>query len=706
MKEDTVAFANKFVSSDQESTVDDQWDQVEKHIADMLSKYVPTSMTRTRHDQPWLTRELKRMCRKKHRLYRKWKKLKQQGKPCSKARESYKRAHREANHSLQSARSQYINGILERGLEEKSTKPFWRYIKAQRTEECGTAPLKENGQVHSDPSRKASILARQFSSVFTIDDANAENTRLHGPSIPPIPDVTISEAGVMKLLKGVNPSKAAGPDQIPCRILHELHVELAPVFTALFRTSYTSGKLPSVWKTAWITPVFKKGAKCEAANYRPVSLTCVACKLLEHILCSHIRNHLDKYNVLSPYQHGFRKKLSCESQLLATTHDLMSRLDQKEEIDIGVLDFSKAFDVVPHQRLMRKIRLYGISGRTSDWIAEFLNGRTQSVLVDGVRSHPGSRTDGDPVLSGVPQGTVMGPLLFLLYINDLPSVLSPSTACRLFADDCLIYRSIISDEDQVTLQRDLEALHDWGQTWGLRFNVKKCNILHLARQTTRPVRFYTLGGAVVGAVSNAKYLGVTLSDSHGTRASQWKIHITDTADKASKRLGFLRRNLKGAPYKLREIAYQTLVRSSLDYCGAIWDPTSKEDINALERVQRRAARWARGIRGTTSVTALLKELGWATLETRRRNQRLGIVFKILHGDLAIPWESVGIHRHTGRTTRGAHHWKLNRAAASDKHSPLWHATIPRTVPQWNRLNSTTVDADSFDTFKSRLTKEL
>ena len=122
---------------------------------------------------------------------------------------------------------------------------------------------------------------------------------------------------------------------------------------------------------------------------------------------------------------------------------------------IGIMDFSKAFDVVPHQRLMRKIHLYGISGRTSDWIAEFLNGRTQSVLVDGVCSHPGSRTDGDPVLSGLPQGTVMGPLMFLLYINDLPSVLSPSTACRLFADDCLIYISIISNEDQVTLQRDL-----------------------------------------------------------------------------------------------------------------------------------------------------------------------------------------------------------------------------------------------------------
>ena len=139
-------------------------------------------------------------------------------------------------------------------------------------------------------------------------------------------------------------------------MLQEQHEELTPVFTALFKNSYETGSLPAVWKSAWITPVFKKGTKCDASNYRPVSLTCVACKLLEHVLCSHIRNHLDKYNALSPYQHGFRKKLSCESQLLMTSHDLLSRLDHKDEVDVGILDFSKAFDIVPHQRLTRDQR--------------------------------------------------------------------------------------------------------------------------------------------------------------------------------------------------------------------------------------------------------------------------------------------------------------------------------------------------------------
>ena len=702
IKEETATFSTHFCAESLAKPVDEQWDLIENHISTMLEKYVPTKMSKERVDQPWLTTDLKRRCHKKQRMYNKWKKLKARNKPCATAREAYKKHQRDTNHLLQKTRMRYINNILNEGLEEKSNRPFWRYIKSQRTEAFRVAPLKERGQVHSNSSKKASILAQQFRSVFTVDDDASASTFLHGPSLPPIPDVSFNEQGIKKLLKGVDPRKASGPDQIPCHMLQELHEELAPVFTALFRNSYQSGSLPAVWKAAWISPIFKKGDKCEASNYRPVSLTCVACKLLEHVLCSHIRNHLDRHNALSPYQHGFRKKLSCESQLLVTTHDLLSRLDHKDEVDVGILDFSKAFDVVPHQRLMRKLRLYGIEGKTSGWISEFLLGRTQSVLVDGVRSHSRSRTDGDPVLSGVPQGTVMGPLLFLLYINDLPSVLSPSTSCRLFADDCLIYRSIHSLEDKVILQRDLDSLFEWGKIWGLQFNVSKCNILHLARQIKKPVRFYTLDGEIISSVSEAKYLGVTLSNNYGSRSSQWKPHILDTISRANQRLGFLRRNLRGSPYRLRETAYVTLVRSSLEYCGAIWDPSGKEEIDSLEVIQRRAARWARGAHGIISITALLRDLGWLSLADRRRNQRLCIFYKILHGDLDIPPDSIDITRHTGRTTRGSHQWKLNRISAGDRHSPLWKATVIRTIPEWNSLSSGTVAADSLVTFKSRL----
>ena len=203
----------------------------------------------------------------------------------------------------------------------------------------------------------------------------------------------------------------------------------------------------------------------------------------------------------------------------------------------------------------------------------------------------------------------------------------------------------------MALQRDLEALHKWGEIWGLRFNVTKCNMLHLSRRAVKPTRFYTLGGEIISSVSEAKYLGVTLSSKYGTRSSQWKPHITEIAKKASQRLGFLRRTLGGCPYRLRELGLISLVRSLMEYSGGIWDTTVKTESYQLEVVQRRAARWARGAWGIISVTALLNELNWQPLEDRRRDQRLGLFYKILHQDLNIPPSSVDLRLSTRRSPK-------------------------------------------------------
>ena len=226
--------------------------------------------------------------------------------------------------------------------------------------------------------------------------------------------------------------------------------------------------------------------------------------------------------------------------------------------------------------------------------------------------------------------------------------------------------------------------------------MSKCNILHLARQVTKPVRFYTLGGEVISSISEAKYLGVTLSNNYGTRSSQWKPHILDTVSRANQRLGCMHRNLRGSPYKLRETAYLALVRSSLEYCGAIWDPSGKEEIESLEVIQRR------GAHGIISITALLRDLGWLRLADRWQNQRLCLFYIRYCMEPWIQPVSIDIAYHTGRTTRGSHQWMLNRVSASDKHSPLWKATVPRTIPEWNKLSFEIVSADSLITLKSRL----
>ena len=280
-------------------------------------------------------------------------------------------------------------------------------------------------------------------------------------------------------------------------------------------------RFPPQWldQSKYITPVYIKGNKNLAENYRPVSLTCVACKIMEHIICSHIHKHLEHHNILTSLQHGFRAKHSCETQLLITLFDILSSRDKKVQVDVMVLDFSKAFDTVPHDRLLSKLEHYGITGPILNWISVFLKGREQRVLVGGAAS---SQTSVD---SGVPQGTVLGPLLFLLHINDLPQVVSSQV--RLFADDCLLYRDIRCRDDQVALQRDLDTLRNWGDTWGMRFNAAKCNVLRISRSKTPHTNFYTLGCHILDEVNQAKYLGVTI-----TNELSWSAHIDITTNKA------------------------------------------------------------------------------------------------------------------------------------------------------------------------------
>jgi len=251
-----------------------------------------------------------------------------------------------------------------------------------------------------------------------------------------------------------------------------------------------------------------------------------------------------------------------------------------------------------------KLRHCGIDGLTLAWIESFLTGRSQRVIVHGVCS------SWSPVLSAVPQRTVLGPLLFLIYINDLPDCVM--SRVRLFADDCLIYHEIHHLEDQLALQNELDILEQWANKWGMQFNPGKCKILSISRSTPLH-RFYSLCGTVLQNTDEARYLGINLS-----KDLQWGNHIQSTAAKSSSTLGLLKRNLSKCPQKLREQAYISLIRSRLEYCAEVWDPYLIKDINILEGIQRRAARFViQDLSHFTSVSSLLKDLNWAPLKDRR-----------------------------------------------------------------------------------------
>jgi hypothetical protein len=278
--------------------------------------------------------------------------------------------------------------------------------------------------------------------------------------------LTIGVEGVAKQFANIKPNKAGGPDELPARLLKTVALELAPAMQFLFQQSYDTCTIPEDWSRALVTALYKKGPKCDPGNYRPISLTCLCCKIMEHVILSHVAKYLSANNILLDNQHGFREKLSTVTQLLVSTHDWASTLNHHGQTDLVLLDFSKAFDLVPHRRLAVKLEYYGISGPTLGWIKSFLSGRKQAVSVNG------SHSSWKDVTSGVPQGSVLGPALFLLYINDINQHLT--SKLRLFADDSIIYKEITNPSDHTILQNDLATLATWADTWMMKFNINKC----------------------------------------------------------------------------------------------------------------------------------------------------------------------------------------------------------------------------------------
>ena len=513
MSDDLKQFTAEFVHANSTNTeVNTLWTTFKQTCIESVNKYVPSKYTSTRFNQPWCNRDVRRQVRKKRRAYKKARISKN---PDDWTR--YKKIQKDAQNTCRDAHNNYIrNMVSEPGSKNKK---LYSYIKGMKCDSSGVATLKKDGTNYSEASDKAEILNDQFASVFTREDCS--NIPSMGNSLKSeAPPLVIQENGVKKILEGLNPHKASGPDEISSRFLKEMASSISPALTLIFQASYDQGTVPSDWKGAFITPLFKKGDKSKASNYRPVSLTSICSKAMEHIVQSHLMKYLDSHHILSDQQHGFRKRRSCESQLITTIHDLASGLDKRQQVDAILLDFSKAFDKVAHQRLAAKLHHYGIRNKTLSWIQSFLADRYQKVVLDGKTS------SSSPVTSGVPQGTVLGPLLFLIYINDLPSRVS-STA-RLFADDCLLYRVISSQDDVASLQEDLDRLQEWERDWQMSFNPDKCEHIRITLKRKIVQSTYKIHGQVLKETTKAKYLGVTID-----KNLSWNSHIDMVTKRAN-----------------------------------------------------------------------------------------------------------------------------------------------------------------------------
>ena len=562
-----------------------------------MRKHVPSKTTKGKRHLPWIDYDIKRKMRKRDRLFVKARRSKNQHDWAT-----FRSYRNKVTKLVRNAHTRYINEVVGGSLKD-NPKSFWSYVKLMRTENTGIPPLKSEGKLCTTDSDKAQALNNQFKSVFNIEDPSSIPSK-SASQYPTIDNLTIGVEGVAKQFANLNPNKACGPDEIPAKLLKTVSLEIAPAMQFLFQQSYDLGIMPEDWSKALVTALYKKGPKSDPGNYRPISLTCLSCKIMEHVVLSHIAKHLSHNNILLDSQHGFREKLSTVTQLINSTYDWASTLNHRGQTDLILLDFSKAFDLVPHHRLAVKLEHYGINGPTLRWIQSFLRGRQQAVSVNG------SHSSWQDVTSGVPQGSVLGPTLFLLYINDISDHLK--SPIRLFADDSIIYREISSPMDHVILQDDLTTLATWADTWLMRFNVGKCAVMSITLKKKPSLHEYNIRGEVLNRAKEHDYLGVTISDD-----LKWTTHCRKTTTKASRTLGMLRRTLSACSKEVKSRAYLSLVRPQLEYSGEAWSPYTQNDINRLEQVQRQAARFVHSdYRKTTHVTPLLQDLDWDTLHHR------------------------------------------------------------------------------------------
>ena len=625
--------------------------------------------------QCWITEKVKKQCRKKKRWYKKMKKSNS-----NRAKTKYLDIKKQCQNECRKAKSDYINNLCT----QENNKAFWKYIKNKGQDSNHCSFLKVDGKLFSEATDKVEILNKQFTSVFS--PPIGKQIHMKSPPKPHIPEIKVTTNGVQKLMENLKPFKATGPDGVPPMILKELAPQLAPVFTILFQASINQSTIPSDWKLAHVTPVFKKGDSQRAENYRPVSLTSVPCKLLEHIIHAHIMNHLEKHDTLCDNQHGFRKRRSCESQLISTIDNLAKNLDNGFQTDVILLDFSKAFDKVNHSSLIKKMEHYGVKGNILKWTNDFLSNRTQRVALDGHLSNPSC------VQSGVPQGTVLGPLLFLIYINDLPEFTSSGTNVSLFADDSALYRKIITPEDHLILQQDLDSLQKWEIEWDMEFHPGKCQLLQITKKKKPSFFTYNIHGSDIEKVDSAKYLGITISSD-----LSWNTHISNICKKSNNTINFLHRNFKSCPPKIKANLFKTYVRPPLEYCAPVWDPHTQNGIESLEKVQKRAARFVNNKYSREErVTPMLHDLGWQPLNERRAKAKTTVLYKAINNHIDLSTQHLVM---TQGCTRGCNNYFIPYARTDTYR----HSFFLSSTRLWNKIPQDIRSLPDVSSFQKGLT---
>ncbi len=602
-------------------------------------------------------------------------------------RNRYARIRNQVKWEVRKAVKQYEEKVAEES--KKNPKAFYKYAKSKLKCKSRVPDINYEGITAECDNEKAEMLNSFFTSVFVHEDkANIPkpDTIFNGQKLC---SIIITEEMVKKKLDSLNSAKSPGVDKHHPRILKELREQLVTPLTMLFRNSMEEGFLPPVWRRANITPIYKsKGSKTSPNNYRPVSLTSILCKLLESIVKDHIINHLKANNLLYPHQHAFIGKRSATTQILEALDVWTNLLEKGDSVDAIYLDFAKAFDTVPHLRLLEKCKALGIDGLVLQWLRAFLEDRKQRVLVNG---SPSTWSD---VASGVPQGSVIGPVLFVIFVNDMPAKLN--NFISLFADDAKLFGKSTNQDDHLSIQDDLSKLQQWSSVWQLKFNETNCKTLYLGNNKKLPSVMDTTDSRIsLEESTQERDLGV-LIDNNLT----FDEHIAQSIKKANGKLAMIKRTFVNLDRTMLVQLYTALVRPLLEYGNVIWSPHLQKHIKALEAVQHRATRLIPGF-ATLSYEDRLSQLKLPSLSYRRLRGDMIEFYKYCHKEYDVQQTPFKLHRDVNidSTTRdnGIKMWK-EKCKTSVRAQFLGN----RSANIWNTLPREVVNAPSLNSFKNRL----
>ena len=410
---------------------------------------------------------------------------------------------------------------------------------------------------------------------------------------------------------------------------------------------------------------------------------------METFVKNAIMSHMISNNLLSTKQFGFIGGRSTVTQLLNYLDKCIDKIVAGNVVDCIYLDFAKAFDTVPHKRLLNKLKAYRISGDLLKWIEAFLSGRTQAVKVNGVSSET------DPVISGIPQGSVLGPILFIIFINDILDKISSDGF--LFADDTKVFRSIQNKSDADALQADIDMLEEWSNTWLLRFNPKKCHVLSLGKiEDTMYTMRYKVYGNEMEHVFDEKDLGVTINSQ-----LTFEDHIASKVRIANSMVGLIRRSFSYLSCYLFRKLYLAFVRPHLEYAQVVWAPHSRKLVNILENVQIRATKLVDGL-GSMTYTDRLKKLNIPTLAHRRARGAMIEMFK--HFNIYARDTLSDSFQPRQRSTRSHGHQVLEGVPKDGARGLQSNSFYYRYARMWNNLPANVVAANSLNSFKNALDK--